>query len=119
MNDYTKPQPPPVNEDSQSVWALVLADLEETREDGYPHLDELLEDCRKRNADGIRKYGVPLTVHNKRDPAIDAYQEALDGMAYWKQEFERTANPAADLCYRAAMRLAKLARDYLYWRDGK
>lgn len=122
MSDYVKPQPAPENaEGAQSVWALVLADLQDDADsdDGYRHYDLLMEDCRRRNAQGIAKYGVPLVVHNKRDPATDAYQEAQDGMAYWKQEYERTKEPAADLLYRTSVRLAKMARDYLYRRDGK
>jgi len=119
MSAYVKPQPAPVNQDDQCIWPLVIDELEATRSDGYPYLDLLLKDCRQRNLDGIKKHGVPLCVRNGRDAAVDALQEALDGLVYWRQEVERTGDTLAIICYRTAIILAKLSREYLYRRDGQ
>lgn len=124
MNDYTKPQPPPVNEDTQSVWALVIEDLDglALRKGMVADRDvwhRLAADARERNAFGIRKYGVALSVHNGRDAATDAYQEALDGCVYWRQEYERTRDEDALALYEGAKYHAMHCRDYLYRRDGK
>lgn len=45
----------------------------------------VLEDMRARDAEGRRKYGVPLQPNNGRDPLVDAYQEALDLVVYLRQ----------------------------------
>jgi hypothetical protein len=45
----------------------------------------VLEDMRARDAEGRRKYGVPLQPNNGRDALVDAYQEALDLVVYLRQ----------------------------------
>lgn len=44
--------------------------------------DLVKQDIEARNAEGIRKYGVPLKPGNGRDTLVDAYQEALDLVVY-------------------------------------
>lgn len=44
--------------------------------------DLVIGDMKARNAEGRRKYGVPLRPFNGRDVLIDAYQEALDLAVY-------------------------------------
>ena len=39
-------------------------------------------DCDARRDLGIARYGVPLQRDNGRDHALDAYEEALDLLAY-------------------------------------
>ena len=60
-------QPAPVENDHPAVWMLVLNDM------------------AARDAEGRRKYGVPLQPHNGRDVLVDAYQEALDLCVYLRQ----------------------------------
>ncbi len=60
-------QSAPVANDQPAVWPLVVADM------------------TARDAEGRRKYGVPLQPHNGRDVLIDAYQEALDLCVYLRQ----------------------------------
>lgn len=43
---------------------------------------ELLADMEERRQFGIQKYGCPLQYFDGRDPLVDAYQEALDLIAY-------------------------------------
>lgn len=65
-------EPAPVHTTTPAVWDLVFADMIE------------------RDAIGYKKYGVRLQPHNGRDALKDAYQEALDLVAYLRQEvFER------------------------------
>lgn len=67
-----KEQPDPVQNDKPAVWELVMADM------------------RARDAEGRRKYGVPLQPFNGRDALVDAYQESLDQTVYLRQAiFER------------------------------
>lgn len=61
------PQAPPQESTHPPVWALVAADMND------------------RDAEGRRKYGVPLRPWNGRDALIDAYQEALDLCVYLRQ----------------------------------
>lgn len=44
--------------------------------------DLVIEAMRARDAEGRRKYGVPLQPHNGRDMLVDAFQEALDLVVY-------------------------------------
>jgi hypothetical protein len=60
-------QPSPKANDLPAVWGLVVADM------------------NARDAEGRRKYGVPLQPHNGRDVLVDAYQEALDLCVYLRQ----------------------------------
>ena len=60
-------QPPPVHNDHDAVWALVMRDVE------------------TRNRTGIERYGTPLQPFNGRDALVDAYQEALDLVVYLRQ----------------------------------
>lgn len=70
----SKPEPTPIIGD-ESVVDLVIADMQERREFG------------------IRKYGGELMTHNRRDPLMDAYQEALDLALYLRQAIaERKMN---------------------------
>jgi hypothetical protein len=58
-----KPEPTP-NPDHPEVMALVRADLD------------------ARYAEGMRRYGVPLTPFNDVDFLIELYQEHLDELLY-------------------------------------
>lgn len=64
-NPAATPQPPPLAGQTD-ITPLVIADLEARREMG------------------IAKYGVPLTVENGRDHAMDMWQEMLDMVVYAK-----------------------------------
>lgn len=60
-------QVPPTPNGRPAVWPLVVADMQ------------------ARDAEGRRKYGVPLQPFNGRDSLVDAYQEALDLVVYLRQ----------------------------------
>ena len=66
-NTLVVEQAAPTANDKPAVWPLVVADM------------------TARDAEGRRKYGVPLQPHNGRDVLVDAYQEALDLCVYLRQ----------------------------------
>lgn len=103
MSDLVKEQPAPVHNAERGVWDLVLSDLPELVDDSQPEeVQRAVEaDMRARDAEGRRKYGTPLQIHNGRDALVDAYQEALDLVVYLRQgiaELERrTMSMIADV----------------------
>ena len=66
------PQPPPVGGEGD-VWRAVML---------HRRNHELKPLLEVRRAQGMERYGTPLTILNGRNHARDALQEALDGMAY-------------------------------------
>jgi hypothetical protein len=64
-------QPPPVYRDGPSAHELVV------------------DDIRERGVIGVNRYGVKLRPGNGRDSFIDAYQEALDLVAYMRNVIEQ------------------------------
>lgn len=113
-------QPNPIPNNFPAVWDLVFQDLqsnepaEKTPEAelfymatslataiksmkmGRVTFEEALvaasEDAKKRNEFGIAKYGTPLQPFNGRDALQDAYEEALDLVAYLQQYKYEVAN---------------------------
>lgn len=51
-----------------------------------PLVDVLIQELEERRQIGIKKYGRPLQTFNGRDALKDAYQEALDLIAYLRQK---------------------------------
>ena len=49
----------------------------------YPHVwDLVMDDMKKRDRFGFKKYRVHLQPHNGRDGLQDLYQELLDAVVY-------------------------------------
>ena len=122
MSRHTKPQPKPKNATDRAVWPLVVRDVVEAAVlSDVPITVEraVLADMQARDAQGREKYGVPLVADNWRDHAVDAYQEALDGCAYWKAEALKTGSEDANTLYRSALEHALGCRRYLLERDGR
>jgi len=67
MTSQNTKQPKPIYNDLPAVWDLVFDDMKE------------------RDLMGEKKHGVRLQPGNGRDALIDAYQEALDLVAYLRQ----------------------------------
>jgi len=53
-----------------------------------PTWELVIDDFKKRDSFGRRKYGTPLTPSNGRDSLEDAYDEALDLVAYLRNLIE-------------------------------
>lgn len=47
--------------------------------------DLVAADLAARKAIGTERYGTPLQAHNGRNPLLDAYEELLDLLCYFKQ----------------------------------
>lgn len=75
--EITAPQPPPQNSDGPALWPLIISELGDSETDRLVAID-----MQQRHEFGVAKYGVPLVASNGRDHLADAYQEALDGVAY-------------------------------------
>jgi hypothetical protein len=78
-NELVTEQRPPTPNDRPGVWDLVLADM------------------KARDAEGRRKYGMPLTSFNGRDQLVDAFQEGLDLVVYLRAAIEERNEIAAEL----------------------
>ena len=91
MSSLNTPEPAPIPDAGQPVWPLVIAMIaDDTRDEGTPsewsQIAKLVAvDGAERDQQGIAKYGTPLCVGDGRNPLVDAYQEALDLMAYLKK----------------------------------
>ena len=71
---------------------MIVADLERGALVAPEHVgatQDLIDACKARDAFGRQKYGVGLQVENGRHPLRDARDEALDLMAYTRQNYER------------------------------
>lgn len=108
-------QPPPAPERAElpAVWELVIADIERKTPPPAPLRSEphalygallavvealaqlvgstdIVADMRERDALGRVRYGTPLQPHNGRNPRVDAYQEALELLVYYRQHLYET-----------------------------
>jgi len=93
---FARPQPAPVNASGEPLWPCVIgrilgdAAIDSPAADHLRHIAALVaKDMADRDAEGRKKYGVPIVVDNGRDHGVDAYQEALDGVVYFEGEIER------------------------------
>ncbi len=68
--NLSTPEPPPIQNESQAIAELVIKDIKD------------------RMAFGLQKYVVLLQANNGRDAGVDAYQEALDHLIYFRQLIE-------------------------------
>lgn len=92
-NPATTPEPPPQRTDSPAVWPLVIAATPHILNGAPLWLVQCLQvDQQARHEDGCVRYGMPLTADNGRRHTVDAYQEALDGSAFARAEYERAGN---------------------------
>lgn len=137
MADHLQPQPPPVANDKPAVWDLVVQDLERdeallrhgaSQPWAAPRILTLVrEDARARDAQGRKRYGVPLQPGNGRDALADAYQEALDLAVYLRQALEELLAASTPqwqdqhllLLYRNALGTVWHLRWVLLARDGR
>lgn len=129
-SDCLKPQPEPVVGTAHPTWPGIVEEMKAREWESVgteSHVWLLVaEDGRDRDAFGREKHGRPHQSDNGRDHGADAYQEALDGVCYWRAEAdvahllgdESRATEAWAL-YQDSLRLAHRARLYLLRRDGR
>jgi hypothetical protein len=51
--------------------------------------DLVIQDMKKRNKFGIKKYGKPLNTETPKDFLVELYEELLDAIVYLKTELEK------------------------------
>lgn len=104
--DLVREQPTPTPSDARPSWEAVI---EKCRKhvfaDYCPDWQAMIRDMEARNAEGIRKYGMPLCPHNGRDSLVDCYQELLDAAVY-------AENASAEI---GGDRLEALARGIVFY----
>ena len=66
-NKYIKSQPFPKQNNNPAIWDIVI------------------EEMKRRDEEGLIKYGTRLQGFNGRDSLWDAYEEALDLVVYLRQ----------------------------------
>lgn len=87
MSDSTMEQAAPLPGRAE-VWPTLMDWLPDLFAWDVP--PQLLADCKARHELGVQRYGRALETHNGRDARVDAYQEALDGLAYLWQLYLET-----------------------------
>lgn len=120
-------QPAPTTSNRRAAWDIVLEFAERRRRDDAYGLDGVLDlmlaDMRERDRLGRERYGVRLAAGNGRNHLVDAYQEALDKLAYLAAELdEHDLGPET---YPDAARFSKALKWHLhlvqqmFWDDVK
>lgn len=104
--------------DGEPVWDAVIRDV------GWYHDDKpealrraVVADMRGRDAFGEGKYGTRLRCGDGRNALVDAYQEALDLVAYLKKASWETPSVAVVLAECDALRLVFTLRALLPMED--
>jgi hypothetical protein len=77
-------QPPPKKNEHPAVWDVVIKNQLENPYNSFVQ-EFVVPDMQKRHLKGLETYGVALQPHNGRDALTDAYEEALDLLAYTTQ----------------------------------
>lgn len=96
-----KHEPPPVPNESQPIYELVMADIE------------------ARAQEGKKKYGTYIQATNGRNALMDAYQEALDLAMYLRQKLEEDApSPVSEGLALQAGRASEKSTAGLDWHDS-
>lgn len=124
LND---PEPPPVKNEHPELWPMLIAELSEMEKIagtiGGIVINAVIEDAKERHSQGVKKYGVALQPFNGRDALKDAYQEALDMLAYTRQvSFEADTDAKrheADEMMSIALNSVLAYRAVIYTRDMK
>lgn len=78
-----------------------------------PLKTEIRRSMLARRGLGLRRYGTVLKIHNGRNAAVDAYQEALDLYVYLNQLY-REGEGSAEMLNAALVILVNLAREIKY-----
>lgn len=112
-NPAVTPEPAPQRTDSPAVWPLVIEDSMGSR------YAALIPDMLARDSMGRQKYGTALQVENGRNPLADAYQEALDAIAYTRQAYEKHRTGLLWMVHEKALDLAMAIRAELIRERGE
>lgn len=107
MSTFLNDQPVPVANEQEAIADIVLKE--------YGHIKSIVPIIKKRKAQGIERYKVPLQPFNGRDALDEALQEAVDGALYLRQyaeELKQQGKPSVDAMsayHQAVFLLVKVA----------
>lgn len=113
----TREQPAPYDGGGTDIWDLVIAEVRERWAGFHLHAEgaeRLCRDAEARSALGRERYGVRMVADNGRDHFIDAYQEVLDALVYWRAHIEATnGHVRTSRVYKTLMQVAVAMADGL------
>jgi len=118
MPDLIAPQPDPVKNDLPASWDLVVEDFEEAFGE-VSGTAEVIADMRGRDRFGFDKYGVRIQPFNGRDNLVDAYQELLDGLVYFRSALYEQDDDVLLHLYRSTLQTCLELRRAILQRDGE
>jgi len=95
------------------LFRLVQEDLAEIDDSG-----QVVEDLKRRAEVGREKYGQHLRSDNGRDPAVDAYQEALDLLVYLRQMKEEGAEEATYFDVKVQMTYESIMHEAIFLQEA-
>jgi len=117
MPDLITPQPDPIKNDLPASWDLVVADFLDAY-GNHPVGNLVAIDMRQRDQFGYDKYGVRIQPRNGRDNLVDAYQEILDGLVYFRSALYEQQNPSLFDMYRGLLKMCLELRQEIEGRCG-
>lgn len=118
MSDLIAPQPAPVKNDLPASWDLVVEDFESAY-GKTPGAAEVVEDMRGRDRFGHDKYGVRIQPFNGRDNLIDAYQELLDSLVYFRSALYEQDDDVLMVLYQSTLQTCLELRRAIMQRDKR
>jgi len=118
MPDLINPQPDPIPNDLPASWDLVVEDFTALYPDAQG-ASQMVSDMRERDQFGHDKYGVRIQPHNGRDNLIDAYQELLDSLVYFRSSLFEQDDDVLMQIYLSTLQTCLSLRRLLLQRDGK
>jgi len=95
------------------LFRLVQEDLAEIDDSG-----QVVEDLERRAEVGRDKYGQYLRSDNGRDPAVDAYQEALDLLVYLRQMKEENVEEATYFDVKVQMTYESVMHEAIFLQEA-
>jgi hypothetical protein len=107
--NYSVPESSPIATNEPAIIDLIIAEIQTIKNLGEVNHAILIPHLLDRKAFGVEKYGTPLQASNDRDHRTDAFQEALDLIAYLKQGVERGDHDMRVLYYHAIVLATELA----------
>jgi hypothetical protein len=118
MPDLITPQPDPIKNDLPASWDLVVEDFRAAHGAALGGT-EVIADMRGRDQFGHDKYGVRIQPFNGRDNLIDAYQELLDSLVYFRSALFEQDDDVLMHLYQHTLKTCLTLRQVLMQRDGE
>lgn len=111
--DLNKYEPLPQKSEYPAVWDLIheYINNKHINSDLTEYFGLFIEDTKKRDREGEKKYGTRLRPYNGRNSLIDAYQELMDAVVYMGQYWYEVEFPNKDTIFLRLIRVIDMACD--------